>query len=154
MTEMIDIVQISWEEIYPIWSEKLWPNRQSLIEPISSMKYLGGYDKKIKDNTPYFIGAKIDKQIVGVNSIFKTENLQARSRGIWVDPKHRMSSVGYMIMTACIDIIKTKENIKEVWSAPRKSALSFYQKCGFVQTSDFTDDGFEFGPNCFVLKNV
>lgn len=157
MEEMIknySVGQITWEEIYSVWYNKLWTNRQSLIEPISSMKYLGGYDKNIKNNTPYFVGARFNGKLVGVNSVFKTADLEVRSRGIWVDPEHRMSGIGFAVMDACIELIKNKENAKSIWSAPRESALAFYQKCGYTKTSEFTHDGFEFGPNCYVLKKI
>lgn len=153
---MYAIEQISWEEILDIWKNHLWPNRTTPIEPTSSMKYLGGYDRKIKENPPCFIGARQGGRIIGVNSIFRTGKTEARSRGIWVNPNHRKSGVGLKIMAMCIRTIieKEGEDIETVWSAPRKTALDFYLRCGFVQTSDFTDDGFEFGPNCYVSMDI
>ena len=38
-----------------------------------------------------------------------------------------------------------------MWTVPRKSAMPAYQSVGFVQQSDWFDDG-QFGPNCIASK--
>ncbi len=82
-----DIVKFPWEYISPIWDVHLWPSRDS--EPVTSMKYLGGYDMAYKDEIPFFIGGVINGRIVAVNSYVRTTNSEWRSRGLWVDPEHR-----------------------------------------------------------------
>lgn len=149
-----EIVSLSWPEISHVWTSKLWAGRASTIEPISSMKYLGGYDRNIRSSTPMFFGAKQGSRIVGVNSVFMTSPAQARSRGIWVDDEHRCHGVGQAIMDACISFVRGQHGALSIWSAPRRSSLPFYLSCGFMQTSDFTDECFEFGPNCYVFKVI
>ena len=47
-----------------------------------------------------------------------------------------------------------EEQCTHIWSLPRKSALSVYEKYGFIKTSDFFDERVEFGPNCYVKKEL
>ena len=150
----IEIIPLSWPEIWQVWTSKLWAGRSSQIEPTSSMRYLGGYDRSIRASTPMFFGARHGQNIIGVNSVFMTGPTQARSRGIWVDREYRCRGVGQRIMDACIVAARNTHGARSIWSAPRQSSLPFYLSCGFIQTSDFTDDSFEFGPNCYVLKAI
>ena len=41
-----------------------------------------------------------------------------------------------------------------IWTMPRQSAMPFYARCGFERTTDFFDEGVEFGPNCFAKKHI
>ena len=38
-----------------------------------------------------------------------------------------------------------------MWTVPRQSAMPAYKSVGFVQESDWFDDG-QFGPNCIASK--
>ncbi len=145
------IKEITFEEILPIWRDKLWIHRDSPIEPASSMLYLGGYDIEIKTRYAPKFFAVIDKEIIGVNSGHQTNSSFYRSRGIYVDPGYNSLGIGRMLMDA-VEKSARQANCNHLWSIPRKSALPFYLKCGFVQTSDFFDEGMEFGPNCYSVK--
>ena len=86
---MFSLNEISFEEIFPIWNEKLWPGRISKIKPIVNMKYLGGYDSNItKLYHPKFFGLFHNKKIIGCNSGHGTNN-GYRSRGLRIEPKYR-----------------------------------------------------------------
>lgn len=139
----------TFEIILPIWKEKLWPNRKDPIKPTNNIAYLGGRDKRISQQTAVFFAAYENNNIVGVNSGFSTLDGGFRSRGIWVDPAYRKQGTGHSLLKAVIDYA-TINDYKYVWSMPRQSALPAYQSAGFKQTSDFFDEGVEFGPNCFV----
>lgn len=143
------IKQVNFETVLPIWENKLWPNRKDPLKPTNNICYLGGRDKLINDQTPVFFAVYDEDTIVGVNSGFSTLHGGFRSRGIWVDPAYRKKGVGSMLLNAVIDYAR-ENGYSYIWSMPRQSALIAYNNVGFEQTSDFFDEGVEFGPNCFV----
>jgi GNAT superfamily N-acetyltransferase len=147
------VQEINFNEILPIWKNNLWPDRKSPIEPVTSMKYLGGYDLALKEFKPIFLAIKDNDKIVGVNSGVKTSQSLFRSRGLWVDPEYRGKNFGVMLLEETIKIAK-EQKLLYVWSVPRVTALNTYLKAGFKKTSDFFDEKMEFGPNCYVLKNL
>lgn len=146
---------IDFETILPIWQNKLWPNRKSPIRPMSSMTYKGGYDTDIyiKYQPTFFAVYNIVGEIIGVNSGHKTSDNLYRSRGIWVDPRYRRKGVSGVLFCE-LHGQAMKEGCKAIWSIPRKQALSAYEKYGFRCTSSFFNEGMEFGPNCYVYKEL
>lgn len=144
----------TFDTIIIYWKNNLWPDRKSKIKPMSSMIYLGGFDMSIyKKYVPTFFIATVDNKIVGVNSGHRTSKFSYRSRGIWVDPNYRNRGISQKLFSAIKDTA-IKENCNNIWSVPRKKALSVYEKFGFNRTSDFFDEGMEFGPNCYVLMKL
>lgn len=119
---------------------------------MSSMTYDRGHDKLIFEKySPSFFAVYHDDAIVGVNSCHRTQSGQARSRGIWVNPEYRNQGIAGLLF-GVVDEQAKKENCTEIWSLPRKSALSVYERYGYIKTSDFISEGLEFGPNCYVRK--
>lgn len=160
--------EVAFDDVLPFWREQLWPNRTSPIEPASSMLYQGGYDLEIKTRyTPRFFAVVTDvhsfesgwrSQIIGVNSGHQTSETAYRSRGIWVgfdgfDKAMRLHGVGRMLLEA-VEQAAREARCSMLWSIPRQSALPFYERCGFRRTSDFFDEGVEFGPNCYSMKVI
>jgi len=144
------VVTISFEEMLPIWTNNLWIGRKTQIKPTNGLKFLGGYDKSIENNTPTFFGAFINDECVAVNSGHATNDYEYRSRGVYVMPEYRRQGISQELFKATEDQC-LKENKKILWSMPRVSSLQAYEKFGFNVVSDFFDD-MEFGPNCFVVK--
>ena len=100
----------TFEEVYPIWNEELWPGRVSKIESMSSL-YWKQPREIIKDSsifdkyTPSFFVIKEDNKIVGVNSGFRTDERIYRSRGLWVREEYRTKGYGKtLLMQAIIQI--------------------------------------------------
>jgi GNAT superfamily N-acetyltransferase len=127
--------RITFDEILPIWRYKLWPNRQSAIEPVSAMTWPfegdpDPIDMSIFEYQPTFWGVYIDDELVGVNSGHRTSDTHYRSRGIWVSPEHRGKNIANTLfsLTAHQGVI---EHCEMCWSIPRKTALSAYTKFGF-----------------------
>lgn len=151
---MIVSKTITFEEILPIWSTKLWPGRKSKIGPMNPMEYLGGnnIDIYVKYN-PTFFSMQLNDQIIGVNSGFRTDQHLYRSRGIWINPDYRRKGISKKLFRDLEDQA-IKENCTCIWSIPRKSAWPAYKAFGFEQTSDWFDEDMEFGPNCYVLKSI
>lgn len=144
------VEEISWNELLPIWQNKLWPGRLSAIDPASALAYPSGIDMKNKQFIPTYLAIKTNK-IVAVNSIVMCNDGGARSRGLWVDPDCRGQGLAKTILQETINIA-IENGAKYVWTMPRQSALPVYMSVGFEQTSDWFDKSVEFGPNCYAIK--
>lgn len=158
MTENIKLIpcatNITFNEILQVWKDKLWISRKSKINPMSSMMYLGGHNMDIhKLYEPTFFGLFNNDQLIAVNSGHKTSDLLYRSRGLYVDPLYRGEGLA-SILFASTRHQAIKEGCTHIWSLPRKSALYAYTNNEYIQTSDWIEEGVEFGPNCYVLQEV
>jgi len=143
----------SFETIYPIWRDKLWKGRVTKIEQSSPIDYLGRYNAKIMENKPLCFACYDDtNEIVGVNSLLPTSDTFCRSRGLYINSEQRLKGIGRRLMKITLDYAEFL-GFEYIWSMPRKSALPFYLKLGFKQTSNF-DKQYEFGPNCFIIKKI
>jgi len=143
---------VDFKTILPIWRDKLWKGRTSEIEESNAIDYLGNYNPSILDNKAICFAYFKDNIIVGVNTLLPTSDTYCRSRGFYINPEQRLKGIGLRLMEATL-FYALKNNFKYIWSLPRKSALPFYLKFGFIQTSDF-DNQYEFGPNCFIIKKI
>ena len=148
----IEIQTITFEQILPMW-HRLWEGRKSSINPVPGMVYGGGYDPSIGSSTPTFFGIFDGQDLVAVNSGFKTTDTQYRSRGLYVSESHRHQGLATTLLNRTIEQAQ-KEGCDMVWSIPRKDALPTYKKAGFIQTSAWFVGGMEFGPNCYVKKEL
>jgi GNAT superfamily N-acetyltransferase len=128
------ITKITFSTIYPIWSNLLWPNRVSKIEPTSAMVYLGGYSLDNMNSMPTFFGYYIDNNLVGVNSGHLCSDKGYRSRGLFVLPKYRKLGIGQKLLLATIEQA-TVEQCDYVWSYPKQSSWQTYKNSGFELSS-------------------
>ena len=129
---MYKVEEIKWEEIKKIWEQHLWPEKKGGVKPTNNWKLtLTPYsfttiikkgEKPIETN-PYFFGIRVGGELVCVNSCFKTSS------------NHPYSYKG----------------ANWLWSLPRQTSFSVYEKVGFVKISDWFDDG-QYGPNCVASK--
>lgn len=151
----IVIKEISFDEIFPIWQEHLWPDRESAIKPVSSIKYGTHpfqYDdpQLVKKFNPTFFGAFDGDKLIGVNSGYKQFNTY-RSRGLFVMTEYRKHGIGIMLLEA------TKQAAKDsgahiFWSMPNRRAINTYRSVDFKITSDWFET--ETGVNCFVSYDL
>jgi GNAT superfamily N-acetyltransferase len=149
---------ISFEEICSIWSEKLWPNRVSKIETHSAMTW-----PHTHPNQPYsmdvfnypatFFGIYDLDKLIAVNSGHLTTQQEYRSRGLWVDPDYRGMGLAQIILLATIDQAK-QEGAEMIWSIPRLTAVSAYERAGFKTVGNRVDEGVEFGPNIYCCLGL
>lgn len=135
------IERLTFEQIFDVWNDKLWPDRQSPIETHSAMTWpFEGNPQPIDMNiftyTPTFWGMFIDNKLIGVNSGHKTSDTQYRSRGIWVDPEYRGNGLAQYLFTIT-EHRAILEKCNMIWSIPRKTALSSYTNYGFDTVGDF-----------------
>ncbi len=145
----MELRRLDWDQVKPIWDTKLWPGRDS--EPVTSMKYLGGYEMPYKDQTPTFMGIVTGDHIVAVNSYVRTHDDEYRSRGLWVDPNFRGQGHAKSILEYMADWIQ-QEGGTTVWTMPREEALPAYQAAGFIRTSGWFNA--DWGRNCYALKSL
>jgi GNAT superfamily N-acetyltransferase len=144
----------NFKVVKPIWEEHLWPERRSEIKPMSSMVYMGGYDMSIYEKyKPTFWVCVNNLGIVAVNSGHRTSDNAYRSRGIWVDPVYRGQGLSTELFLA-LEAQAIKEGCEYMWSCPRWGSEFAYFAYGFEQTSEWFDEGMEFGPNCYVRKLI
>lgn len=142
---------INFETIYPIWKNKLWPDRVSAITGTSAMKYLGGYDNKNMEYTPTFLAYFLNNQIVGVNSGHQCMDNGYRSRGLYVFPEYRGKGIGIELLKATIKIGKDL-GCTYIWSYPKDSSWTTYNKAGFSLSSDWEKS--ENGTNAYCIYQI
>lgn len=138
---MIKHTKITFEQILPIWQQKLWADRDSPIETHSAMTWPfegnpNDIDMSIFDYPASFFGTFVNDILVGVNSGHRTTDNQYRSRGIWVDPEYRGYGFSKMLF-ALTQSQAFNEGCEMIWSIPRKTALPAYTKFGFETVGDY-----------------
>ena len=152
------VQQITFQEILPIWQNKLWPNRVSKIETHSAMTWpythpVQPYSMDVFNYPATFFGIFDQDTLVAVNSGHLTTQQEYRSRGLWVDPDYRGMGLAQIILLATINEAK-KEGAKMIWSIPRLTALPAYERVGFKTVGDIIDEGVEFGPNIYCKLDL
>jgi GNAT superfamily N-acetyltransferase len=152
------VQQITFEQILPIWQNKLWLNRVSKIETHSAMTWPFShpdqpYDMTVFTYPVYFFGIYDQDKLIAVNSGHLTTDQEFRSRGLWVDPDYRGQKLAQQILLATIDQAR-ESGAKMIWSIPRLTALPAYEKVGFKTVGDRIDEGVEFGPNIYCHQKI
>lgn len=148
----IEIRPCTYLEVTPLW-KKLWDERYD-FKPTSSMLYLSGYDGNIPQKyAPVFLGAYQNSHLLGVVSGHLTNPQHFRGRGLYIEDSARGLGVGSRLILSLLQEAKD-HGASLLWATPRKVSLPLFLKLGFTQDSDFTDEGFLFGPNCYVSKSV
>lgn len=146
---MITYRHSTFEEVSPVWKEKLWGEAYK-FEPTSAMCFRGGYDAEInRKYPPMFLVAEDGGRIVGVLSGHLTSSEHFRARGLFVDPDYRHQSIATTLILMMADEGR-RRNARLLWAAPRASSWPIFEGLGFKKESDFTHEGFLFGPNCYV----
>lgn len=142
------IKKVTFDDILPIWSNHLWPERESAIESNSAMCYMGGYDMFNMNTSPTFFAYYVDNVIAGVNSGHMCKNLEYRSRGLFVFDEYRKMGIGTKLLVATIEQGKI-EGASVCWSYPRDTSWNAYSKAGFSETSEYVEG--ETGTNCYCI---
>ena len=151
------IRQIDFDTILPMWRDQLWAGRASPILPVSTMKYLGGYDTKIRakyTDLAVFLGMFDEETntLIGVFSGHPTSPDRFRARGLFVMPLYRGIGLGRQLVQA---VIKEAHSYGAdfIWCIPRVNNVQFFEQCGFVPvSSSFNDERVEFGPNLYMAQ--
>ena len=149
---------ITFEQILPVWRDKLWPNRVSKIETHSAMTWPSThphqpYDMNVFTYPVYFFGIYDQDKLIAVNSGHSTNEQEFRSRGLWVDPLYRGKRLAQQILLATIDQARVC-GAQMIWSIPRITSLSPYEKVGFITIGEQIDEGMEFGPYIYCCLDL
>ena len=162
---MYSLCEISFEEIYNVWQIELWPGRDN-INKLSTLTL--SRDNKLDqqtyikryESTVVFFGLKYTnnyyeekEELVGVNSGAQCGLRLYRSRGLWINSKHRGLGGAKDLLNVVIEEGKNR-GCNKIWSLPRKNSLCAYEKAGFKKQSDWIEDDVDFGPNCIVTRPI
>lgn len=140
-----------FQTVYKIWSEHLWPERKSDIQPHSAMLMNGHYEMKNFKYPPTFFVYYIENKLVGCNSGHKCCDNTYRSRGLYVFPDYRKKGYGRELLLATVEQ-GIKENTRYIWSYPRYESWPTYKSAGFKLSSDWRDS--ETGTNAFCVCDI
>lgn len=132
---IMDIREISFQQIREVWSNKLWPGRE-LIEPVSAMVYLQGYSMEHFNLPVIYYGIFEDNLLVGVNSGHLCSDNSFRSRGLWVDPTCRGKGYGIALLKRTVNYGRVLR-CDFCWSLPRQTSWTTYEKVGFSRTTEW-----------------
>jgi GNAT superfamily N-acetyltransferase len=131
------VEEITFDQIFPLWKQ-LWPQRQTPIEPVSWMKYKGGY-YEIKPIDPKFYGLISGNKLVGCNSLHILPDGAVRSRGLYVLPEYRKHRFGTQLLgTSMIRYLShcPPSDKTFVWTFARDTSISVYKRCNFAIDGD------------------
>lgn len=131
----LEIKRISFEEIFPIWRDQLWPQRKDPIRTHSSMTLEGQYDMSIYQNSEaIFLGIFDGRNLIAVNSCHLSSTKHLRSRGLYVHPLWRGQGLAGKLLRATFEEARSL-GAELVWSYPRQEALQVYLRQGFEETA-------------------
>ena len=164
---MYSLCRISFEEIYDVWQTQLWPGRTK-YDDINKISTLTIKKNKLEqqtyikryESTVVFFGLKYTshyykekEELVGVNSGVQCGFKLYRSRGLWINPKHRGLGLSEILLNSVVNEGKDRD-CTEIWSLPRKNSLHAYLSAGFKKQGDWIKDDVKFGPNCIVTRPI
>lgn len=145
------IVKINYETILEVWTNFLWPNRQSKIETHSAMLLDRTYNCDNFNYPASYFALMIDNKIAGVNSGHMCVDNTFRSRGLYVFDQYRGQGIGSKLLTETI-AQGSIERAKLVWSYPRESSWITYNRAGFKLISEW--EGSELGTNAYCAIDL
>ena len=161
---MYSLCKISFEETSNVWQRELWPGREN-INKLSTLTIKNNkleqqtYIKRY-ESTVVFFGLKYTnhyyeekEELVGVNSGAQCGLKLYRSRGLWINPKHRGLGLSEILLNSVVNEGKDRD-CTEIWSLPRKNSLHAYLSAGFKKQGDWIKDDVKFGPNCIVTRLI
>ena len=133
------VEQIEWHEIYPFWSDRLWPGRPN-IKPYTPMINATDLDpdihRKANANFAFYSGVffgvrTIEGKIIGVNSGHQCSNTLFRSRGLYVHPDATGRGIAQALLQHTVDFAR-ENGFKKIWSYPRARAVRTYEAVGYT----------------------
>ncbi|SVD06726.1 uncharacterized protein METZ01_LOCUS359580, partial [marine metagenome] len=114
---MYSLCRISFEEIYDVWQTQLWPGRNK-YDDINKISTLTIKKNKLEqqtyikryESTVVFFGLKYTshyykekEELVGVNSGVQCGFKLYRSRGLWINPKHRGLGLSEILLNSVVN---------------------------------------------------
>jgi GNAT superfamily N-acetyltransferase len=127
---------ITIEQIRP---ELTWRLRQQVLYPSQTLQEM----EMNEDNNGYHFGVFRENKLIAVVSLFPKEN-DCQFRKFAVDPSAQSMGIGSELLRYITDFA-INEGAKRIWCNARLTAIPFYLKNGFEQTSEFfSRNGFDY----------
>lgn len=145
------IEETDFETTYKIWSELLWPGRESKIEPLSAISDDLTIDTSIFRFKAKYLLCRYEGNIIGVLSGHPTSETSYRLRGLYVAEKFRQKGLGTQLLLKQIEYAK-EINMKTVWLLGRVYREPLYTSLGFEVVCK--TEKFEFGPHYLMKKFI
>ena len=147
----IEIREVSFETVLPVWKDSLWPGRVSAIEPISCIGFDGQIDISIQNYQGHFFGAYARSELVGVISCHPVTSDMMRLRGIFVKSGNRGQQVGEKLIQKVKDAAR-QAGMRLVFGLVRERNQSYFEKNGFHFRKKVI--GYEFGPHVIMVWEI
>lgn len=131
----MNIVTVTFDEIEPVWHNKLWANCTFARGSHCPLSYQGKESLEENTKTPaWYYAIKENSHIVGTFSCHFNVDGAMRMRGLWVEPMYRHHGYGKLLIQRVIE--KAKEmKATFLWGHPRQPAWNLYKSLGFYQTT-------------------
>tara|TARA_Y100000816_G_C26048172_1_gene549380 strand:+ start:658 stop:1098 length:441 start_codon:yes stop_codon:yes gene_type:complete len=143
------IYRVDFETIQKVWRKNLWVEGDSADKRYNRIKIDGKFDQDMAEKTVMYWAYRLDDEIVGVNSGYKSCENYYRSRGLWVTPRFRGAGFAKSLLDVAIGE-SIFWNCKYIWSYPREESLGVYESMGFKKQGDFKIA--DYGFNCIAIK--
>ena len=143
------IYRVDFETIQKVWRKNLWVEGDSADKRYNRIKIDGKFDQNMAEKTVMYWAYRLDDEIVGVNSGYKSCENYYRSRGLWVTPRFRGAGFAKSLLDVAIGE-SIFWNCKYIWSYPREESLGVYESMGFKKQGDFKIA--DYGFNCIAIK--
>ena len=143
------IYRVDFETIQKVWRKNLWVEGDSADKRYNRIKIDGKFDQDMAEKTVMYWAYRLDDEIVGVNSGYKSCENYYRSRGLWVTPRFRGAGFAKSLLDVAIGE-SIFWNCKYIWSYPREESLGVYESMGFKKQGDFKVA--DYGFNCIAVK--
>ena len=147
----MEVTFTDFSSVFSVWRQYLWPKRLEPIASRSSLLFKKGHDLNYLSAEVFFVKLEREGKIIGVCSGQKTQELEFRSRGLWVAKEFRRQGLASRLFLFVEEEAK-KRGAKHLWTLARHSAKEFYQAmqmkdCGKTQQ-------FEYGPHFWMSKKL
>lgn len=144
------IQEVSFSTILPVWQHRLWPGRQSEIEPVSCINKEGKIDPQILLFEAKFFAARFENELLGVVSCHPVSANTMRIRGLFVDENHRNKKVGARLVSRVFEEC-VAQGTPELFGLVRLKNEIYFKKRGFEIYK--SQAGYEFGPHLIMIKS-
>jgi len=141
------VEQVTWEEIFPIWQNELWPERpwiRSFTTMINNEDHDMSIKRKAEGNFGFyngvFFGVKTTDtgKVVACNSGHQCSKTLFRSRGLYVYPEFTGRGMAHSLLAYTAKFAQDN-GFEKIWSLPTEKALPIYNQVGYETMSPVED---------------
>lgn len=145
-----EIEEITWDEIFPIWQNLLWPDRvtpniKCYTPMINNVDVDMNIHRMAKAHFGYyngiFFGIKTSdakRKVVACNSAHQCSRTLWRSRGLYVYPEFAGRGIAHSLLAYTAKFARDNGG-EMIWSLPTEKALPIYNQVGYETMSPVED---------------